>query len=256
MTRKSALSLAFALTALVTMAVVTLSVRAGFFGLGRGDRTPSAAAQQQQAGTYDPVTGEWTESVPPAGPDTQYVTEYVYYDDGTRGPAPNDPNDAGNNEENAGAGGDSDSPGSSWPTATPRAAAGSTPKPTLTSIPTPTKKPTIAQPGQPTATPHRTTAPTHAPVQPTHTPTPRPQQTPPPQPAGEAPTPTPYVPPHEEEPETPDAQETPEPHETTEPHETQEPWETPEPHDTPKPWETPEPHDTPEPHETAEPHDD
>jgi hypothetical protein len=273
MSRKAALRLSMALTAVVTVAVMVMSARAGFFGIGGGSN-PLAAATDIVTGSQDSGqqaavsnTGETNTR----DPEVKYVTDYIYYEDGTRVPVTADGSSPGQDESGPAqiVDTDPDEPGIQPPErTTPPRSGGATPAPgRATATPAPGRKPmatplpvTTPAPGQRTATPApRTATPKPAPTQepddddnprppvaPTATPAPLPQ------PVAPVVTPTPYRPP-----------ETPEPEGHNEPRETARPTVTPEPHDegerqeTPRPTVTREPREsvTPEPRETPEPRD-
>ena len=216
MTRKSSLSIALALTTLVTFSLVSISVRAGLFGLGGdGGSIQASAAQMAQTGELPPESIQPGADVPAGG--TQRVeTQYVYYDDGTYGPAP---------EANA------TGPDGSLSAVD---AAGS-PRMSTTPAPAPYSKTALeATPvgGQSVLpTPHLTQSPhpqEHvSQLQPTPTGIPNVLRQ---EPLDE---PAPTLAHHDDE----------EPHETMEPRETEEPEHTQGPRETEEPQESPEPHD-------------
>jgi hypothetical protein len=227
MSRRTSLSVALALATLVTFSLVSMSVRAGLFGLGgdgSGAHVPAAQAETvpngaQQSQLSDPAVSD------SSSPGHRVETQYVYYDDGTYGPAPNANGDAGfTADQTSETRSDDQSRGGATPT--PGRSSNGTPRPT----------------------PVHAFAPTPAPQ--------RPATEPPEQIPLVEPTPTPTATPHGDLDDDDDGTPVQTAHPTEEPHETEEPQETEEPDDDAyEPHETEEPHDD-EPSETEEPYDD
>jgi hypothetical protein len=245
MTRRSALSLALALTSLVTFALVSISVRAGFFGLGGdGGGAQAYSAQAAQIENEGSPSNESGQDISNDSPEPRVTTEYVYYNDGTYGPAPEASLDTPGDETGSPSDADSHSsvPGGGRPDSAPSANRSDRQLPGLQEPSTP--RPTL----KPTASPHPEE---HAPqLLPTPTPTPNV----PPQELTEGPPANSPAPTKTAEPsETDEPRATEQPPETEDPHE---PHETEGPHETEEPHETQEPHETPEPRETQEPNDD
>ena len=229
MTRRSALSMALALTTLVTLALVSISVRAGFFGIGgNGNGDQQSSVQAVPLGNSDARAYELSVDPSRPKPTPRVTTEYVYYDDGTYGPAPagaDASGDAGGSPSDAN-GGDSQQVGGEKQTAglnasrTPQAPANEGP---AISVPALTAPPSRAGADVP---------------QLTATPTPNPKTS------------------HEEPTEPPTPSGTAEPRETDEARETEAPRETSAPQETDAPQVTDAPPETQEPRETEDTYDD